>query len=112
MKTLKYLLIAGFALITLSGFSKTDEDKNQLKKEQKVIYLDFEEIYMVPGLVEVMHRRLDGSFLLHEGQTIITVDVDYWHTIFRITGTYEQWVSFFWPKWMNTTTKHSEVRIK
>jgi hypothetical protein len=112
MKTLRFLLIAGLVAITVSGFSKADEDNNLFKSDQKVIYLDFEEIYLVPGLVEVMHRRLDGSFLLDEEQTIYTVDVDYLHTIFRITGTYEQWVSFFWPKWLNIAPKYSQQPIK
>jgi hypothetical protein len=99
MKAIKYILFSALVSAATLSFAGSDETKQQIKAEQKVIELQFEQIYYIPGLVEVMQRRLDGSFLSVNQQTY-TVDVEHWHAIFRITGTYDQWVSFFWPKWL------------
>jgi hypothetical protein len=100
MKTMKLILVSVFLTLVTLGFAKQDKDSaSQANREVEVIYLNFSQIYFVPGLVEVMHRRLDGDFLSNN-QPSYTVDVIHFHVVFRITGTYDQWLTFFYPKWL------------
>lgn len=113
MKTSKIILlmtVVAFAVVSLSakadGFEKT-------LKHGKVVNLDLEQAARVPGLVSYMHRYLEPDFL-NVNQQSYSVEIIYMHNTFKITGSYEQWVSFFWPKWLKpgSGVERSYVRVR
>jgi len=112
MKTSKILIlmtVIAFAMASLAA--NADGVKSNTLKNEKVVNMNLSQAYQIPGLVIVMHRQLDGDFL-KVNQKSYTVEVFYMHYTFRISGTYDQWVLFFYPKWLSkgTTASNSEYR--
>jgi hypothetical protein len=95
MKTLKFAMIAALLACTLVSLANTDGFK---EKPKKIINLTFEKAVHTPGLVVAMYQQLDES-ILNSNQLVITADVVYQGTTFRITGSYSQWFRFFSGKW-------------
>jgi hypothetical protein len=95
MKTLKFALIAALVACTMISLANTDGFK---EKPKKVITLTFEKAVHNPGLLLAMHQQLDKS-ILNCSQLVITGEVVYQGTLYRITGSYNQWFMFFSGKW-------------
>ncbi len=95
MKTLKILIIMALATITLAGYSSVDDFK--LKPgPKKIVVMSFERAVKNPGLLLAMYQQLDEGFLNNNiNQKTFTVYVLYDDSIYKITGTYEQWKLFF-----------------
>jgi hypothetical protein len=95
MKTLKFALIAALLACTMVSLASTDGFK---EKPKKVINCTFEKAIHTPGLVVAMYQQLDES-ILNNNQLVYTCEVVYQGTLYRITGTYNQWLRFFSGKW-------------
>lgn len=92
MKTLRIAMIAMLVAVALVNYAKADGF--QVKPAKKVVSITLDEAVRVPGLVIEMYNQIRDKFL-NNNQQSYTVDVAYNGIIFRITGTYDQWVLFF-----------------
>jgi hypothetical protein len=92
MKTLRIAMIATLVALTMASMANTDDLKVQPKKQ--VLNISLAEAYNVPGLVAEMYKQLSPSFL-NSNRLVYTVYVTYGKTVYRISGTYEQWCRFF-----------------
>ncbi len=97
MKTLRIAMIATL-LVAFAAASMANTDGIISKKTKKVVNLTFQQAIKHEGLVAEMYKQLDDEFL-NNNQSTYTVSVIYSGTIFRITGTFEQWTMFFRLKW-------------
>ena len=97
MKSLKYVLIA--ALIATTTVSMATS--HQVHNPKKIVNITFLEAIKIPGMVVAMYQQLNPGFLDDAGpyQEIYYADVRYGKNIYRISGTYVQWVRFFKLRW-------------
>ena len=93
MKTLKLAMVAVLIACATISMASTDGGKIIAKK---VISCTFEKAVSDPGLRLAMFQQLNPSFLKNE-QLVYTVSVNYNSTLYRISGTRGQWMSFFKP---------------
>jgi hypothetical protein len=92
MKTLRITLIAVLVAFAAATFANADGFKT--KPSKKVVELNITQAIKVPGLVIEMYNQLNDDFLANN-QLLYTVTVYYGNNIYKITGTYDQWVMFF-----------------
>ena len=95
MKTLKFAVIAALVVCTMSSITYADgiEKKPDFKK---VVNLTLQQAYQVPGLIAAMYAQIDNIKLLNKdvyGRYVAEVTLG--NTIYRISGTYAQWLRFF-----------------
>jgi hypothetical protein len=94
MKTLKFAVIAAIVACTMVSLSYADGFKEK-PKPVKVINLTLEKAAHIPGLVVAMYDQIDKDDLLNSTNHILVAEVTYLGTLYRITGTLEQWILFF-----------------
>jgi hypothetical protein len=94
MKTLKFALIAALVVCTMVSLSHADGFKNK-PKPIKVTNLTLEEAVHIPGLVVAMYKQLDKDDFLINIQHTYVAEVVYLGSLYRISGTFDQWVRFF-----------------
>jgi hypothetical protein len=92
MKTLRIAMIATLVALAMASMANTDDFKVQPNKQ--VLNISLAEAYNVPGLVAEMYKQLNPSFL-NTNRLVYTVYVTFGKTVYRISGTYEQWCRFF-----------------
>lgn len=95
MKSLTIILVAMLIASTAFGMSKGDEFT---LKPKNTVDVAFERAICVPGLVVAMLQQLDGD-ILYNNQPFYTLEVSYGGTIYRITGSCQQWLLFFKLQW-------------
>jgi hypothetical protein len=93
MKTFKSVLILLLVTVTMAGYSSADGFKIK-PGPKKIVSISFERAIKNPGLILAMYQQLNGEFL-NNNQKTYTVSVVYDDSIYRITGTYDQWKMFF-----------------
>ena len=98
MKTFKLVMIA--AMLVISAVKITNADGIAEKRSSKVINLTLIQALHVPGLPVAMLKQLDERFLgcgceMSPSIKYYTQDVLYNNIIYRITGTYQEWMAFF-----------------
>lgn len=108
MKNLKLILIAllvsvAYVAETSAGSFKTDPNKNK-------VYISVSQVNHVPGLAEAMQRSLNPNFLKKDMQSY-TVTFYWLNIIYVVSGSYEQWADFFWPKVVMPGTQRSDKRV-
>lgn len=96
MKTLRFALIAAIISCTMVSLASTKEDVRD--ETIKVVNLTFAKAMVVPGLSIAMYQQLDSDFLGHLFK-YCTKEVVHNGTLYRITGTYHEWYSFFFGYW-------------
>lgn len=94
MKTMRIALIAALIACTMVCLASTDGIKPHAKK---VVNVTFVKAIQIPGMIAAMYQQLDPGFL-NNNQQFYTQHVSLGSTVYRITGTYEQWKKFFNPK--------------
>jgi len=94
MKTLKFALIAALVACTMVSLASADGFKNK-PNPMKVVNLTLEKAVHIPGLVVAMYQQIDKDDFLNNTQLILVAEVVYQGTLYRISGSYEQWVLFF-----------------
>ena len=94
MKTLKFALIAAVLACTMVNLSYADGLKDQ-PKPKKVVNLTLEKAIHVPGLIVAMYAQIDEDELLINIQHTYVAEVTFQSTLYRISGTFEQWMRFF-----------------
>ena len=92
MKTLKITMVAVFIAFAMVNAANADGIK--AKPTKKVVDINITQAIKVPGLVAEMYNQLDEEFL-ENNQLIYTQYVVYSGNIYKISGTYDQWVMFF-----------------
>ena len=97
MKTLKIALIAALVACTMVSLASANVDGFH-KQPKKMVGITIERAIQNPGLVIAMYQQLNPGFLGND-QKIYRVNVTYQNTIYRISGTREQWKKFFSSKW-------------
>jgi hypothetical protein len=109
MKTLKITLIAAILACTMVSLANADGFTGK-PKALKVLNLTIQKAVTVPGLVAAMVEQLDPQELLDGSQAIYVGEVTLNGTLYRISGTREQWILFFYlhPK----VEKESPVNTK
>jgi len=95
MKALKFALIAALIACTMVSLASTDGFK---VKPKKVVNLTFEKAIHNPALLVAMYQQLDEN-ILNCNQLVIVGEVFYQGTLYRISGSYNQWFLFFSGKW-------------
>ena len=108
MKTLKSLSIVAILMIALSIQAFAGNFKANPQK--KVIYINIISALNNPELSEAIHDQVDYN-LLNRNQQIYTVNITLDNYIYKVSGTYEQWVWFFSPEIQNLGTQRSELRL-
>lgn len=94
MKTLKLVMIAFLvSTVAMVGFANLDHPDTQ-PVSKLIVNVTFEEAMQIPGLNVAMHQQLNNDFMGVNASTY-TFDVTHMNYVFRITGTYAQWVWFF-----------------
>jgi hypothetical protein len=95
MKNVKSILIAAVLICTMinvataGGFSP---------KPKKIVDITINQVFKYHGLVISMLQQIDPDFL-NNNQQVYTVKVLHQGTLYLISGTYEQWVTFFKLRW-------------
>ena len=108
MKTLKIALIAALVACTMVSLASANVDGFH-KQPKKMVGITIERAIQNPGLVIAMYQQLNPGFLGND-QKIYRVNVTYQNTIYRISGTREQWKKFFSSKWkLIEVTKPLEI---
>jgi hypothetical protein len=97
MKTLKLAMVAALIACTMISMASTDNGGKIVAK--KVVNCTIEKALSDPGLRLAMTQQLNPSFLKEE-KLVYTVPVNYNGTLYRISGTRNQWLMFFNPKIM------------
>ena len=93
MKTVKLALIT--AVITFTTISILNADGFTKKPPQKkIISITLLKAMQNPDLIIAMYQQLDPSFLKNN-QPLYTAEIKFQNYIFRISGTYIQWIMFF-----------------
>ena len=96
MKSLKFALIAAIVACTMVSLAR---DGRTNTEPRKVAVISFSQAIQNPGLVVAIYQQVDPGFLNNYVQNAL-VDVVYNGTLYRISGTYENWVSFFNNRWL------------
>jgi len=109
MKNLKLIMIA--ALIGTAIVNQAATDGFQTNPSKKVIDINIIQAMQIPALVDVIHNQVDAT-LLYSNQQIYTIDVAHKNNIFKITGSYDQWVWFFAPYLQYLGKKHNNLRSR
>jgi hypothetical protein len=94
MKTLKFALIAALVACTMVSLSYADGFTGK-PKPIKVVNLTLEKAVQIPGLVVAMYQQIDKDDFLNNTHLILVAEVVYQGTLYRISGSFEQWVLFF-----------------
>ena len=94
MKTLKFALIAVVIACTMVNLASANEF-NSKPKINKVVNLSFEKAMSNHGLVLAMYGQLVKEDFLNSHQHVYTALVSYQGIIYRITGSFDQWMKFF-----------------
>jgi len=98
MKTLKFALIAAIVACTMVSLAYAD-GFNEDAKPAKVINITLDRAVRIPGLAAAMYLQIDQSELLKGIQNIYVAEVFFQGKLYRISGTYAQWMKFFrWHK--------------
>jgi len=92
MKTLRIAMIAALVAVTMVGMANADGFKACPKKQ--VVNLPLDQALQNPTLVIQMYNQLSPQ-MLSNNQLVYTVYVVCGKTVFRISGTYDQWSMFF-----------------
>lgn len=95
MKTVKIIMIA--TLLVFTTVSLTNADGFKAKPKSNIIYLTVAQALEVPGLAAVMIRQLNPGFLGCRCQSIYSQRVIFLKVTYVISGTEQEWESFF--KW-------------
>ncbi len=93
MKTLKLFLVA--TILTCSVVNLAYADGIIKEKPKKVCNIVFAKAVQDPNLVLAMKAQLNPGFL-ELSKPLYLVEVRYNGAIYRILGSRQQWVSFFW----------------
>lgn len=97
-------MVAALIAFTMVSLASADGFKGGSKK---IMNISFERAIKTPGLVFSMYQQLSPDMLLDE-KPVYVVYLIHQGTTYRITGTREQWVKFFTPKWkINSESKPS-----
>lgn len=94
MKTLKLAMVAVIIAFAMVSVANTDNGSKIVAK--KVVHITFEKAVQNPALRLAMHQQLNPSFLKVD-KPFYTVSVSLGSTVYRITGSRSQWVSFLKP---------------
>lgn len=89
---MRIAMIATLVALAMASMASTDGFKLQPQKQVVNINLDY--VCNVPGLSAAMYEQLNPSFL-NTNRLVYTVYVVYGKTVYRISGTYDQWCRFF-----------------
>jgi hypothetical protein len=94
MKTLKFALIAAIVACTMVSLSYADGFTGK-PKPIKVLNVTLEKAVRIPGLVAAMTAQIDKDDFLNGTSHILVAEVTFQGTLYRISGTLEQWIMFF-----------------
>ncbi len=94
MKTLKLALVATFVAFAMVNAASADGFKGK-PAPVKVVNISLEKAMQYPGLVAAMYTQIDKRALLNTPSLLITAEVKYDGTLYRITGTRDEWIRFF-----------------
>ena len=94
MKTLKLAMVATLVAFVMVTGASADGFKSK-PKPIKIVNLTFEKAMTSPGLVLAMYAQLDKDDFLNGPQHTYVAEVTFNGTLYRISGTLEQWIRFF-----------------
>jgi hypothetical protein len=97
MNSIKLAAIATVVAFVLVSVANADDFQSK-PKPIKVVTLTFAKAMSMPGLVNAMYQQLDPQVFFDDPQHLYVAEVTYQGTLYRITGTLEQWVRFFFLK--------------
>ena len=95
MKTLKLTLVATLVAFAMVSAANADGFKSKPPKFTLMVRITIEKALQNPVLVTAMYDQLDPGQVLNFPLPPITVEVKCKNSLYRITGTREEWVRFF-----------------
>jgi len=93
MKNLKLVIIA--TILVFSIVSVANADRITKLQQKKSMEIRFEKVVQNPVMVRVMYQQLDASMINDNMVFRIKLRVFYKNVEYLISGTYEQWATFF-----------------
>ncbi len=108
MKSLRVIVIA--MLVSVAFAAQTSAEKFKVDPNKNKVYISVTQASQVPGLAEAMHRSLNPNFLMKDKQSY-TITFYWLNIIYVVSGNYEQWADFFWPKVVMPGTTRTDIRI-
>jgi hypothetical protein len=96
MKALRIAMIATLVAFALATVANTDGWGT--KPAKKIVNMTFQQAIQMPELVTAMYQQLDKE-LIKDELPVYTLTVELKNFTVRISGSYEQWNSFFRLKW-------------
>jgi hypothetical protein len=112
MKTLKVALVAMLVVFTLASLSSSAQLVKENPKFKKICVLSIDKALKDPNLVKAMYLQLDRDNFLNCHQNFYNADVLYKGTTYHITGSYDQWLRFFWYNYRTPCKKTVTGREK
>ncbi len=82
------------ALLAIAAANMTMADGFKANPSKHVLNISLNQAVKNPGLVTAMYEQLDSQFLSNN-QLVYVKWVVYKNTVYRITGTWNQWNLFF-----------------
>lgn len=92
MKATKFVVIV--AIVTVAMLSQTAEADSKSKFRESALHLTFEQAVTDLNIVQLMYQQINEG-ILDVRHAEYTVRVVYLDTVIYITGTYNQWYTFF-----------------
>jgi len=110
MKTLKVVLVATMVAFLMVASASADGFKSKPKFTNKV-NISIENAVNNPGLVVAMYAQLNENDIGPLGLPPFIFDVKYNGTIYRISGTFMQWIRFFRTRGISPCDKSSKLAV-
>lgn len=97
MKTLKIALIAALVACTIASLANAGKytDKPDV---MGLKFITLEKAMQIPGLASAIYQQVNLDEILKNPSNVCTVTVKYRGVYYRISGTKEEWLRYFWRK--------------
>lgn len=97
MKTLKFILIAGFIALTSLSYAQNFNGKTLPMFENKTlsISLTLKQAVAIPHLAEEIYFQVNPGFLGFETDSLYTFKIRMKGVTYIVTGTFGEWKKFF-----------------
>jgi hypothetical protein len=109
MKTVKFALIAVIVACTMVSLANADGIKEK-PKFKKVVNITLVKAMKVPGLPQAIYQQVDPKEVLGSTQTLYTFEVTLNGTIYKVTGSRDEWIKFFKLEYLFSIGTKSRLR--
>jgi hypothetical protein len=95
MKNLRIAVIAVLAAFTIVSLANADDFKSK-PVFKKVVNVTLDKAGLIPGLIPAIYEQVDEEVILDLPNTDVYIaQVQFQGNTYRITGTRNQWLTFF-----------------